>query len=84
MGFPAWLRWGKDDETVAVPSGGWQRDRGGAVIAKYADRSELEAGNFVMMALRPLADAGVMARVQAELRVRLRQREAEREPPDVL
>lgn len=68
---------------VAVPSGGWRRGPG-HVIARYADRSELEVCNFVMMALRPLVDAEVLAEVQAELRRRLSQRGAEREPPDVL
>lgn len=84
MGFPVWLRWSEDDKTVAVPSGGWQRGQGGGVIAKYADRSELEVCNFVMLALKPLADAEVLAEVQAGLRRRLSQREAEREPPAVL
>lgn len=84
MGFPVWLRWAPGGRPVAVPSGGWRRGPGGGVIARYADRSELEECNFVMMALRPLGDPGVLAEVQAELRKRLSQRKAEREPPDVL
>jgi len=84
MGFPIWLRWVEGSGPVAVPRGGWQRGPGGSVIARYADRSELEVGNFVMLALRPLVDAEVLAGVQAELRHRLSQREAEREPPAVL
>ena len=84
MGFPIWLRWSASDKQVAVPSGGWSRDRDGGVIARYADRSELAVANFVMMALRPLAAPEVLAEVQAVLRKWLSQREAEREPPDVL
>lgn len=84
VGFPIWLRWSGEIETLAVPSDDWRRGWGGDVIARYADRSELELCNLVMLALLPLRDAKTLAMVQVGLRLRLSQVEVERVPPEVL